>query len=520
MDSLRQTVIAILTTLLLGIGAARAQVPAAPDANRAPNAASETAVRRLTDEALRGQIDYDLLTDEFAARVRVQEAGLRQMFAQLGSLQSITRVGVDEQGRDIFDARHANGSLRWSIQLTPDGKVASAVVFRAIDTRAVAVAPGTRVIAPAVDGIFEAFKTHALVGLGDAHGVLLGMDFYATLVRDPRFARDVGNLVVEFGAGGRQDVINRYVAGEKVPYTQLRTIWTDTVGWIPNAGWLGFAKLLAAVREVNKGLPADKRIRVWAGEPPMDWSKGNSADFLHAIGARDSYAAQVIEKNILDVGKKAMVIYGGYHFAGDRMLRGKIEALHPHAFFVVLPYTDSLKTAECAPLLDEVAKVWPTVVMAASADEGLPDAVVRRCANMDARSTATTFVLSANGSAPKPRIAPTAQAFDSVVGEGNALVVDGDAVIFFGPLEALAKGPMIPDYFLDPAYRAEMNRRALLGGPALKRFPVDLSLRKTDYDVNLDAPGYRKLIDAMFAKYDRNGDGIVTAAEYVDPIPQ
>jgi hypothetical protein len=520
MGYLRRTLTAALASLLLLAGATHAQMPATLDASRQPNPASEAAVRRMTEEALRWQINYDLLTDSMAAQVRAQEAGLRQMFAQLGSLQSISFVGVDPQGRDVFDVRHANGTLRWTIQLTPAGKTATAVLFRTVDARGAPVATSTRVILPAVDGIFQAFKTHSLVGLGDDHGLALGMDFYATMVRDPRFAQDVGNVVVEFGAGGRQDVIDRYVAGGTVPYTQLRTIWTDTVGWIPNAGWLGFAKLLATVREVNKGLPSGKRIRVWAGEPPMDWSKGNSADFLRAIGSRDSYAAQVLEKNILSAGKKALVLYGGYHFAGNRMLRGKIEVLHPDAFFVVLPYTESLKTAACAPLLDQVAKVWPTAALATSVGDGPPDPIVRDCANMDGRSTATSFVLTRNGSAPQPRIAATVQPFDSVVGSGNPLVVDGDAVVFYAPLQGLTKGPWIPDYFLDADYRVEMNRRALLAGRTLMRFPVDASLRKSDYEIDLDAPGYTKLINTMFKKYDRNGDGTITAEEYWDPIPQ
>ena len=100
------------------------------------------------------------------------------------------------------------------------------------------------------------------------------------------------------------------------------------------------------------------------------------------------------------------------------------------------------------------------------------------------------------------------------------MVVDGDAVVFYAPLQGLTKGPWIPDYFLDADYRVEMNRRALLAGRTLMRFPVDASLRKSDYEIDLDAPGYTKLINTMFKKYDRNGDGTITAEEYWDPIPQ
>jgi hypothetical protein len=49
---------------------------------------------------------------------------------------------------------------------------------------------------PAADGIFAAFATHPLVGIGEWHGLAQEADFYAALIRDPRFARDVGNIVL------------------------------------------------------------------------------------------------------------------------------------------------------------------------------------------------------------------------------------------------------------------------------------------------------------------------------------
>jgi hypothetical protein len=51
-------------------------------------------------------------------------------------------------------------------------------------------------------------------------------------------------------------------------------------------------------------------------------------------------------------------------------------------------------------------------------------------------------------------------------------------------------------------------------------FPKGFLLRKADYAVDFDATGYAKLLDAMFTAYDRNRDGVVTAEEYVDPIPK
>ena len=46
-------------------------------------------------------------------------------------------------------------------------------------------------------------------------------------------------MVVEFGGGAQQTIIDRYVAGEDVPYDQLRAVWTDTLGWLPPVAMLG-----------------------------------------------------------------------------------------------------------------------------------------------------------------------------------------------------------------------------------------------------------------------------------------
>ena len=60
-------------------------------------------------------------------------------------------------------------------------------------------------IVPGTDGIFLAFQTHSVVGIADWHGLAQEEDFYIDLIRDPRFAKEVGNVVVEFGGGSAKD---------------------------------------------------------------------------------------------------------------------------------------------------------------------------------------------------------------------------------------------------------------------------------------------------------------------------
>jgi hypothetical protein len=169
------------------------------------------------------------------------------------------------------------------------------------------------VVQPAIDGILAAFKTRPLVGMSDRHGIAQQQDFYAALVRDPRFAREVGNVVVEFGSASHQAIIDRYVAGDDVPYTDLRKVWSDVVGWNPTVTYVGFANVFLSVRAANLGLPPEQRIKVWLGEPPVDWATATKAEVDGAMDKRDSYPADLIVENILKKNKKALVIYGGAH---------------------------------------------------------------------------------------------------------------------------------------------------------------------------------------------------------------
>src|SRR5215469_1948451 len=92
----------------------------------------------------------------------------------------------------------------------------------------------------AIDGVLALFQRKPVVVIGDEHGVAQEEDFYSALLRDPRFAERIGNLIVEFGGESSQGIIDRYVAGEDVPVTELRRVWTETPGWVPGPTRIGY----------------------------------------------------------------------------------------------------------------------------------------------------------------------------------------------------------------------------------------------------------------------------------------
>jgi hypothetical protein len=308
-----------------------------------------------------------------------------------------------------------------------------------------AAAPPPKVVS-ATDGIFAAFEGHPLVGLGEWHGLAQEYDFYAALLRDPRFTAQVGNIVLEVGDAAQQSVIDRYVAGEDVPYMELRKVWSDAVGWFPTVTALGSINVYATIREVNRTLPPEGRIKVWLGEPPIDWTAiKTKEDWMVPVKQRDTYPAGLIEREILAKGKKALVIYGTAHFGlypDYENIRALLDKDHPGALFTISPYTGYGQKG-CAVRFERHIKGWPT-----------PSLV------FPIRGTALEKDIFRKGCNAFPQGNIPDAAFE--MSGRNNLGLTSDALLYLGPRASLLKGPSDPDIYLDSAYRAEIDRRMVL----------------------------------------------------------
>ncbi|MBW8708513.1 MAG: hypothetical protein JF627_04485 [Alphaproteobacteria bacterium] len=315
-------------------------------------------------------------------------------------------------------------------------------------------------VTPAMDGIFAAFQTHPLVGIGEHHRVAQELEFYAALVRDPRFAAEVGNVVVEFGGAIHQDIIDRYVNGEEVPYIELRKVWTDTVGWLPVVTAVGYPAFFAQVRETNLALPPDKRIHVWLGEPVIDWDRLKThADWEALDKTREIKPVEVIEKQILARGKKALVIYGAGHYlpsmpgsAGEKLRKAgwqeywgeTIRHTHPGAMFVVLPYGGTRDKA-CAQDIESAMAGWSIPALAAPLKGSVTAAKLRTCNPLKAENF--NFPVDLTDAEKQQVLAFEADAPSYA-----------DALLYLGPSSSLTISPYIPDLYLDPDYGRTVAR--------------------------------------------------------------
>ena len=300
-----------------------------------------------------------------------------------------------------------------------------------------------------IEGILQAFQTHPVVGLGDIHGMSQEEDFYAALIRDPRFAKDVGNVVVEFGDAAEQETINRYVAGEDIPYEQLRKVWADTVGWVPTVTSLGYMNFYAEVRAVNLTLPPKEHIHVWLGDPPVAWAKVKARADLPQLASRDQYPADLIKTVILAQKRKALVIYGSGHLFGNASLKTLVEQSYPDSFFVVTPYFGFTDRA-WSEAFESKVHAWPSVALATP---------VRSSALQDEmHAPGCHFVSTSDFTFDKT--ATEAQKAKAVADTDDKLSgVAGDALLYLGSAASLTQSPIDPDLYLDADFRKEIGRR-------------------------------------------------------------
>lgn len=188
----------------------------------------------------------------------------------------------------------------------------------------------------AVDGILAAFEEADIVTLGERPWSKLDADFRIQLVTDPRFAERVDDIVVEFANARHQATLDAYVLDNAlISRDSLSRVWQD--GAEPGA-WDSpvYAYFIETIRRMNQILPREQRVRILAGEPPYDWSAIRSREDLVAYGSPGTHVLDIVSREVLAKGRKALMIYSARNFfRSDRGLGSRrnltlaLEATHP-----------------------------------------------------------------------------------------------------------------------------------------------------------------------------------------------
>src|SRR5262245_31069820 len=196
----------------------------------------------------------------------------------------------------------------------------------------------------AVEGIIDAFDRFPIVALGELHWSLDEHEFIAALVKHPAFADKVNDIVVEFGNAKYQPVMDRYIAGETVARDELQKVWRNTTQTSMSWDVPIYEQFFAMVRAVNQRAPQQKRSRVLLGDPPVDWDVIKTrADMNMNLFLRDEHFVEVVEREVINKKRKALLISGNAHMrrcclAGPLGVTARVEKSHPGTVFVALPH--------------------------------------------------------------------------------------------------------------------------------------------------------------------------------------
>jgi hypothetical protein len=330
-------------------------------------------------------------------------------------------------------------------------------------TPAGAQTPGDPQPPDAIQATLAAFDHFSVVALGMSHWQQAEADFSLALVHYPSFASAVNDIVIECGNPRYQDVLDHYTAGDSVPLNALQPAWRNTTQ-PGRCDPRQHKELLDAVREVNRHLPPSRRLRVLAGDSPIDWDRIHRPEDLRVfLSRRDIDFASVVEHEVLAKHRKALLVIGAAHVL-RRPVSWRNTPTPPAPTVTMLLQRD-----------------FPGSTYVIAPHDGFGD----RLAEFEARFAAW----------PRPALMPLKGTWlGSVpagvlfsgnirrVGADPRLVEDpypdlrledlADAFLFLGPLSSLTRVEF-PDPTPGPPYERELARRhRLMGEPSATRARV------------------------------------------------
>jgi hypothetical protein len=209
-----------------------------------------------------------------------------------------------------------------------------------------------------------------------------------------------------------------------------------------------FEQFFPLVRTINRKLPPARRLRVLAGDPPIDWDQIKSFQDLLNLIHRDASIASVMEKEVLSKHRKALMLFGTFHLMhGTGASAVSIyEKDYPNLTFVIsdlgffdtdLPFLSSGALANWP--IPSLARAKGTTLGALDLAHFLPPPM--RVSEDDC---------TVHNEFPKSLQKP----MENLV----------DAFLYLGPQDLRLTEKMPADIALDVDYRKELQRRESLPG--------------------------------------------------------
>lgn len=307
----------------------------------------------------------------------------------------------------------------------------------------------------AIEALIKQMERFPLVALGEVHQLQEFYDFLTALLYHPLLPEKITDIVVEFGNAHYQEITDQFLLTDQpVAKADLQQIWRTASG---NILWDApvYEQFFVTVRAINWTLPPSRRLRVLLGDPAFDpytydFASPNE-ERLQDWFARDTHYAEIVEQEVMQKGRHALLIAGRYH-----LLRGlhtgrdsqelnagtQLAQRYSHKLFVI----DSLVLSSQHPLVGQARLAeWPRRSLALLAGTWLGHAL-----------RPTPFSISR---------------------EASIYSRQADAVLYLGPGELLTASRADPALYLAGDYAAELQHFQQIADQLSLQFgssPMDL----------------------------------------------
>jgi hypothetical protein len=306
---------------------------------------------------------------------------------------------------------------------------AAAVILGAAVLASTALVGTAPALLPASAGARDAQT--AILSLFDRYEVVAADspdEFYLNLIGNRAFPSSVNDIAVECGNSLYQPILDRYIADEDVPLSDVRQVWRNTTQ--PMCGFSTFyERLFPLVRRINEKLPPARRLRVLACDPPIDWGKVHNPQDRIPFMDRDASIANVMKTQVLTKHRKALMLFGiGHLLHGQDTAVGRYERDYPNVTFTIVLH---LGFAKGNDLLEKRMASWPVPALASFNGTWL-------------------------GTLPSSyfNLRPPGLPTDGTGYPG------ADGYLYLGPRDHLLREPLSARTVLDATYITELQRRA------------------------------------------------------------
>ena len=316
----------------------------------------------------------------------------------------------------------------------------------------------TPVPADPITEIATALNSVWVVALGEHHGHQEFYDWLRVLLRDPRIQERVDDIAVEFGNALYQPVADALMRGDSVSTDSVRMMWRNSVV-SPNTVWDSpvYEAFVRDVQHINTTRTDGRTYRLLLADSPVEWNDVASFDDLLPFVDRSAAMAETVRREVLRLGRRALLIAGGAHLTRVNMVR---------------PNREGVPTAEVS-VVARLAQTHPGALFVVRS--------VARANNFDpARLGAVTpgtmlFPVGWVGAVSANDIVTMRRRDGSpTTAYGEATLADMvDAIIYWGPAEQNHFVDAAASVYQDAEYCAELERRS----HAVREQPMNPELR-------------------------------------------